>query len=354
MNQSRPDLSAVDPLIREYIEALESEVQRLSLHKARRGEQLISSDEEMRGEKFAEIREPAEAPTTINLISATAAGIAKRTPRHSYLRQHRGGTGNVDLETDDGDPPAILALADESQNLLLLTHLGRAYRLPAAAVAETGLRASGSSLTSRFNLSSEDHLVVILPEHAQGYLALASSSGMVRMLRHHIFGEYMKPGAPLYDYRIFGPLAAACWTDGDGDLFLATRLGRAIRFAEKLVPPAGTRGIRLGEADTVVGIAPVYDDTGIFMLTAEGKGTIRLMNNFSPNKAPGAGGKIAMNTDNLVCALATDGKTDALAVTRQGKIIRFPLEDIPSKDAPVMGVNCLSLRADEPVAAVLA
>jgi DNA gyrase/topoisomerase IV subunit A len=78
------------------------------------------------------------------------------------------------------------------------------------------------------------------------------------------------------------------------------------------------------------------------------------MEGFSPNKAPGAGGKIAMNNDELICAISTDEKTDVLVISHLGKIIRFPLEDIPSKDAPVQGVNCMTLRGDEPVSAVLA
>lgn len=354
----RPDFSEADPALRAYVEALEAELERLRNGSTRRSTRTAASTasagEEDRPDRLPEITEPSEPPTTINVITVTASGIAKRTPRHLYTRQRRGGMGIFDIETPNDEPPAILTLADQDQNLLLITRMGRAFRLPAAQVPETPVRGRGQSIVQKLILPEDDHLAAILPEQAQGYMALVSQSGMVRLLRHHVFGEYMKPGAALYDFRTFGPLAAACWTGGEGDLFIATRQGRAIRFSEKLIPPAGGKGIRLEKDDVVIGVTPVYDDSGVFMLAADGKGTIRLMEGFSPNKAPGAGGKIAMNNDNLVCALSVDEKTDVLAISRLGKIIRFPFEDVPAKDAPVQGVNCMSLRADEPVAVVLA
>lgn len=352
MIPTRPDLTDINSAVRAYIEALEAELTALR-GKERRLSRSVVVHEDDRLESLPEINEPTEPPTTYNIITAAASALAKRTPRHLYTRQRRGGMGVFDLETPDDEPPVALAHADEKQNLLLLTRMGRAYRTTVATIVETPVRGRGQFFLGKLSLQDDDQLAVILPEQAQGYLAIASQNGMVRMLRHHVFGEYMKPGQAVYDYRAFGPLAAACWTGGDGELFLATRQGRGIRFAEKLIPPAGGPGIRLSDGDAVVGIAPVYDDTGVFLLAADGRGTIRLMNSFTANKSPGAGGKIAMNTDKLVAALTTDEKEDALVISRLGKIIRFPLADIPPKDSPVQGVNCMMLRADEPVAAVL-
>jgi DNA gyrase subunit A len=176
---------------------------------------------------------------------------------------------------------------------------------------------------------------------------------MIRLIRHHVFGEYMKPGTGLYEFKNFGPLAAACWTSGDSDLFIATRQGRAIRFFEKLVPPPGTQGIRLTDQDQAIGVTSVYPDSGVFLLGADGKGTIRRMENFLPNKAPGAGGKIAMDTGHLICALTVDNQEDVFIISYLSKIIRFRVEEIPLKEGVVQGVICMSLRADQPVAVAL-
>ncbi|MFM8320983.1 MAG: DNA gyrase C-terminal beta-propeller domain-containing protein [Chloroflexota bacterium] len=216
------------------------------------------------------------------------------------------------------------------------------------------MRGRGAYFLGKLVLPENDPLAVIIPEQAEGYLALVSSSGFVRSLRHHVFGEYMKPGLELYKAAQYGQLAAACWTPGNGDLFIATRQGKAIRFSEKLIPPTGAQGIRMTDGDEAIGIAPVYDESSVFLLSADGRGTLRVMSNFTPNKAPGAGGKQAINNDQLIAALGADGHKDAIIISRLSKIIRFSLEDIPRKDSVVQGVILMSLRADEPVAATLA
>ena len=253
--------------------------------------------------------------------------------------------GIFDLDTPEKDPPTILTIADQNQNLLLITNMGRGFRLPVQQIPEAAVRARGTSILTKFNLAEEEQVAAVLPEQAQGYLALLSQSGMVRMLRHHVFGDHMKPGTSLYDFRAFGYLASATWTPGDGDLFIATLQGRAIRFAEKLISPQGTQGIRLTEQDKAVSIAAVHPDSGVFMLSADGRGTIRRMDGFAPNKAPGAGGKIALTTDKLVCALNVENTDQLFIISTLSKIIRFRVDDIPPKDGIVQGVVCISLTS---------
>jgi len=352
MLPDRPDLTHADPDIQAYIKTLEAEIERLRSKGGRassREQHSVLTEDVL---DSTPVSEPAEPPTTINIITTSASGIAKRTPRHHYLRQRRGGMGVFDLETPDDEPPAVLSIADQSQGLLLITNHGRAFRMPAGTILEKPVRGRGGGIVERLNLNPEEQLVVILPDRAQGYVALVSQTGKLRLLRHHIFGEFMKPGTLLYDLKTFGPLAAASWTPGDGDLFIATRLGRAIRFPEKQVPPQGCLGIRLAGGDTVVAITPVYPDSRVFLLGADGRGTLRLMEGFTPNKAPGAGGKTALTTDHLVTAIQADQAGDIFIISQLSKIIRFDISEVPEKDGVVQGVICMSLRADETVAAV--
>lgn len=342
ISPTRPDLSAVAEEIRLYIESLESEIERLR-------SRSVQTESRAEIETFVDSLEPSEPPTTINIISSTATGLAKRTPRHHYTRQRRGGMGVFDLESPMEEPPSLLGIADESDTLLLITDQARAYRLPVTAIPEKPVRARGENILARFDLQPGENLAAILPVRAEGYIALVSRSGMVRLLRHHVFGDFMKPGTALYDPKSYGPLANACWTPGDGDLFLVTRNGRAIRFSEKTVPPQGGLGIRLPDDDEVTGVTPVYEDSGVFMLANDGKGTIRLMEGFSPNKAPGAGGKIAIKADAVVGAATVSMDDDLFIISRLGKIIRFSAAEVPEKEGVVQGVICMSLRADEPL-----
>jgi DNA gyrase subunit A len=294
-----------------------------------------------------------EPPSPYMIITATAGGLAKCTFRHAYTRQRRAGMGVFDLEAPDDDPPAILAHVHQDQTVLLITNQGRAFRTLVSSLAEGPVRARGESVTGRLLLAEGERLAGIVPIQAEGYLAMASQRGMVRLLRHHVFGEYMKPGTVLLDAKTFGPFAAACWTPGDADLFIGTHQGRAIRFSEKLVPPQGAPGIRLADDDQAVAIAPAYPDSRILLLSADGKGSLRSMENFSANKAPGAGGKNVMATDELVAAFNVDAAEDVFIISKLGKIIRFPAAEVPEKEGVVQGVHCMSFRADQAVAAAV-
>jgi DNA gyrase subunit A len=124
----RPDLTDLDPEILAYIDYLEGQIESL---------QRETADSPSRP---APPLEPQEPPTTQNVISISRSGLAKRTPRHFYGRQRRGGMGIFDLESPEDDPPAFLVLADEAQHLLLITNHGRMFRLPVSKIPETPIR----------------------------------------------------------------------------------------------------------------------------------------------------------------------------------------------------------------------
>jgi DNA gyrase subunit A len=116
----------------------------------------------------------------------------------------------------------------------------------------------------------------------------------------------------------------------------------------------GCLGLRVEPGDVVAGVAATSSQGGVFLLSADGKGTIRQLSGFAPNKAPGAGGKVAMKADALVgCAAVHEQmgeRTDVFALSRLGKLIRFGAAEVPAKEGVVQGVNCMNLRADECVA----
>jgi len=297
-----------------------------------------------------EIFEPSEPPTTRNVITFSAGGLAKRTPRHLYDRQRRGGMGIFDLDAPEEDPPASLTITDQSQTLVLVTDQGRAFPVKVSQLAESPVRARGQSSSKWLPLLPSERLALVLPDQGSGYLILVSQRGQVRRLRYHYFGDNLQPGTLLYDVRQGGAPAAFCWSAGDADLFIATAKGNGIRFPEAQVPVRGCLGIRVDPDDAVVGVAAVDDESGVFLLGTDGKGTIRLMSGFTPNKTPGGGGKVAMKTDRLIGAARVNDEDDIFIISRLSKIIRFRAGEVPVKEGVVQGVNCMALRGDEPTA----
>lgn len=322
----RPDLTDVAAEVVAYIEALEAEL-----------EGLQPKQHEP---------EPSEPPTTLNVITVSQAGRAKRTPRHFYGRQRRGGMGVFDLETAESDAPAVLAIADESEAIVLFSNFGRAFRLPVSDLPEAPVRATGQSLASHLSFRPHERIVKMLPENGGAYAVLVSQRGRVRRVRSNYLGRSLIPGMTFHDVKEGGYLVDACWTPGDGDLFIATRLGKGIRFRESQVHSKGTLGLRVDVDDVVVAITAVTEASGVFMMTGDGKGTIRLMAGFRANAAPGSGGKVAMKTDDLVAAFKVSDNDDIFAISHTSKIIRFMAEEVPPKEGVVQGVNCMALRND--------
>lgn len=332
MPVDRPDLEGVRPDVRAYIEYLEK---RLKINAAPAADEVPDTPL------------VSEQPTNISIVSISRAGQAKRTYRHLYPRQHRGGVGIFDLDTNDPDYPTVLANTLDSASLLLFTNKARVYRHGVSKLLDAPVHARGESIFDYSPFDPDEYIVTALPERASGYVALLTERGRVRSLRHHLFGEHMRPGTQVFKTEETGQLVSACWTPGDSDLFVITRLGQAIRFSEKLISPQGDTAIRLGADDRAVGVTTVSDDSAVLLLTAAGKGTQRLMSGFAPNKSLGGSGKIAMKADDVVGAAAVEGEDEVFAISRYGKIIRFRADEVPSTEGVVQGVYCMSLRGDE-------
>jgi DNA gyrase subunit A len=335
MNIERPDLTDVDPDVLAYIEALEMELLQAQTAKP---PQRNSEEKPL---------EPSEPPTTMNVISISRDGFAKRTPRHFYSRQRRSGMGVFDLETTENDSPALLVVADEDDAILLFTNFGRAFRLKVDALTEAPVRARGQNIMTLFNVRPHERIIAALPADGGKAVALASQRGWVRTVDASRLGSSLIPGMSFYDVQQGGQMTAVCWTSGNDDLFVATRQGKAIRFAERQVHKSGSLGLRVDMGDEVAAITAVTEESGVFLVSNDGKGTIRHMSGFRLNKAPGAGGKVAMKTDKLVGAVTVQAEDDLFMISELGKLIRFKAEEVPVKTGVVQGVNCMTLRNDE-------
>lgn len=344
MIPERPDLDNVSPDVLAYIEALESELAQLRSSAASPTRARPSTTEPV----------AAEPPTTRCIITISRDGFAKRTVRHLYSPQRRGGMGVFDLDTTEDDAPALVAHADAGDTLLLFTDDGRAFRLPVESLPDSPVRARGASLRTMLPLRAHERIVAALPDGQGQFIALISQRGWVRRVRAAYLGRNLIPGTSFHDLKEGGPLVGACWTLGDQHLLLASRSGKGIRFLETQVPARGCLGIRLDVDDAAIGVASVDEPDGAFLLGHDGQGTIRLMSGFAANKGPGAGGKVLMKTDRLISVNQVRPTDDLFVLSRLGKLIRFTAAEVPPKEGVVQGVGCISLRADEAVGAAVA
>jgi len=344
--ENRPDLSAVAPEVLSYIEQLEAEVTRLrtsALSAAGSGRRIARAEVSF---------EPSEPPTTINILTISQNALIKRTPRHLYARQRRSGMGIFDLDVAEGDQPRFLVSTDESAGVVLITNQGRVFRIETSSLVESPVRDKGESLHDILPLRDGEAITIAMSNEGGSQVIIVTDRGQLRRYAGHHFNQNFQQGMEIFNVQDVGIPVASCWTSGGMELFIATRQGRAIRFAEKLVPVRGCLGMRVEMGDEIISIAAAPEDGAVFMVTESGKGTIRLLSGFSANKAPGSGGKTAMKTDALIGVMGVDAGDDLFIISEQGKIIRFRADDVPAKAGVVQGVNCMALRADSCVAMV--
>ncbi|VAW42155.1 hypothetical protein MNBD_CHLOROFLEXI01-1791, partial [hydrothermal vent metagenome] len=122
---------------------------------------------------------------------------------------------------------------------------------------------------------------------------------------------------------------------------------QGIRFRETQVPArGGCLGLRVSPDDTVVAVSSVINSSGVFVVGHDGKGTIRQMSGFRLNKAPGAGGKTILKTEQLIGAVTVREADDIFIISQSGKLIRFQADEVPPKTGVVQGVNCMGVRGD--------
>ena len=148
----RPDLSQVDPSVRVYIEALEALIRNPSDKSA------ADLDNAPVNETYIQ-----EAPNTVQLITISRLGIAKRTPRYLYSQQRRGGMGIFDLETPDNDFPSAVTIAELDGVLILITNHARAFRLPVSAFQEGPIRSRGKLLSVSAAFSPDEYIGSAIP-----------------------------------------------------------------------------------------------------------------------------------------------------------------------------------------------
>lgn len=346
-------LENLPPAVKAFVDALIAENARLRAEIAelkrhpRRATATIASEEDHIAEGLPAVKTP-RYPDSVMLVSITRRGLAKRTPINAYTAQRRGGIGVYDIEAAEADPVRLLAVADASMSLLIVTSRSRAFRVPVEAIRETGIHGRGAPVLGSPGLTSGEEVaaVAVLDDNdPRPQLFIATERGWIRRLHRNYLGPNLQPGTLLYDPREGGGPAALAWFDEESDVFMVSRLGIGIRFAQKGIPVRGALGMRLRPGDAVAGLCAVADDDPVLLVSRDGKAARRRMAAFAA-QGPGGQGKIAMKAEDVVCAMVAHEADEVFCISEGGKIIRFPAAEIPSRPSAVQGVAAMELVRD--------
>ena len=307
------------------------------------------------------------------VVTVTHGGYVKRNPKTLYRAQRRGGRGITGAATHEEDFVAQLFVASTHDTLLMLTNKGRAYSKKIWEVPQAGRTAKGKAFVNLIPLQEGERVVALLPvrEFSEGaFVVMATRTGYIKKTSLDAFANIRSSGIIALSIPEDDDLVAVRITEGAADILIGTRNGWAIRFREENVRPMGrtargVRGIRLRDGDgqsesgddQVVGMSIIPREEPATLLTVCERGYgKRTPTSDYPTKNRGGKGVITIKTTErngkVVSLRLVSDDDDLMLITDGGKLIRMPVDGIPTIGRNTQGVRLIRLETDEKVVAM--
>lgn len=296
------------------------------------------------------------------IITISHLGYIKRTPLSEFRAQNRGGMGSRGSVTRDEDFVEHIYTASMHNTMLFFTAKGLVYKLKVYELPEGTKTSKGRALQNLLNIEQGDTVQAFIackqlddPEFTGShYLVFATRNGVIKKTSLTEYARVLAKGKKAIVLREGDSLIGVELTDGNSEILLANRGGRAIRFHESALRAmgrvsAGVRGMRLdGDDDAVVGLITMSADTtdSVMAISAEGYGKRTELEAYRITNRGGKGVKtmnITDKTGNLVGFKAVNDGNDIVIINQSGITIRFHVADIRLMGRATQGVRIINL-----------
>ncbi len=304
------------------------------------------------------------------VITISHLGYIKRTPLSEFRRQSRGGVGARGGTTRDEDFLEHLYIASMHNTMLFFTERGKCYWLKVYRIPEGTKYSKGRAIQNVINLESDDNLKAYInvkklddQEYVNNnFIVLCTKKGVIKKTSLEAYSRPRQNGINAITVREGDQLLEAKMTNGNHEILLAVRSGRAIRFPEKKVRPmgrtaSGVRGIVLsGEQDEVVGMICVEDESeNILVVSENGFGKRSKIEDYRITNRGGKGVKtinVTEKTGSLITIKGVIDTDDLMIITKLGLTIRMPVADMRIMGRATQGVKLINLKEDDSIASV--
>ena len=297
------------------------------------------------------------------VITMTRAGYVKAVPASQFRTQGRGGRGVQGARLKDEDLVTRIIHTSAHAYLLFFSNRGKVYRLRAYEVPVKERMARGTAIVNLLPLEADERIQTLIDTRefpADRYLLFATRTGQVKKTTFSEYDKSRREGFIAINLRDGDELVGVITTSGDDDIFMVSRLGLAIRFAETDVRPmgrdaAGVRGMQLRSSDEVVSIDPARDDTSILIVTDAGYGKRTQLHHFHRQNRGGLGVrgiKLTAQRGRVVSAFMVGLDDEILVTSSSGVMVRMAVREISSQGRDATGVRIATLDAGQVVASV--
>jgi DNA gyrase subunit A len=298
------------------------------------------------------------------VITITNAGYIKRTSVNVYRGQRRGGKGVLAATTKEEDFVSDVFTASTHSYILFFTDKGKVYWLKAYNIPEASRIAKGKPIVNLISLGKDEKITAFVPVREfddKHFLMLATKQGIVKKTNLSEYGNPRVSGIIAIKLDDNDKLINAKLTDGNKDVFMATKNGLAIRFNEENAraigrASRGVRGISLKNDDEVVSMGIANDNEFLLTITENGYGKRTGLQEYRQI------GRAGMGVINIQCT-ERNGKVvavqsvcegdDLMFITKNGITIRTSVNGISSIGRNTQGVTLMKLDGDKVVAAAV-
>lgn len=306
------------------------------------------------------------------VVTVSHMGYIKRTSATEYRQQKRGGRGAIGSRTRDEDWIEHLFVASTHHTLLFFTEKGRCYWLKVYEIPEGDKQSKGRAIQNLIQIPPDDKIRAVIDVKNlddeqfvnSHHIVLCTKKGVIKKTILEDFSRRRATGVNAITIIEGDELLEAKLTDGNCEIMMAVKSGRAIRFPEEKVRPTGrgaigVAGIEVNDAgDEVVGLICVNkEDTSrtVLVVSEKGFGKRTAIDEYRITNRGGKGVKTINVTDktgSLVGMLDVTEKEDLMITCKSGVIIRMKVGDISEQGRATQGVKLIRLDDGDEIAAI--
>ena len=304
------------------------------------------------------------------VITISHAGYIKRTALSEYKTQNRGGVGQKASTTRNEDFLEYLFVGTNHQYMLFFTQKGKCFWMRVYEIPEGSRTTKGRAIQNLINIEQDDRVKAFIctqdlkdEEYINShYVIMATKKGQVKKTSLEKYSRPRANGINGITIKDGDELLEARLTNGNSQILLAVKSGKAIRFEESKTRPmgrsaSGVRGITLAnEQDEVVGMVAVNDmDANILVVSENGFGKRSSLDDYRTTNRGGKGVKtisVTEKTGALVTLKSVTDLDDLMIINKSGIAIRMAVSDLRVMGRATQGVKLINIKGNDSIAAV--
>ena len=298
------------------------------------------------------------------VITISHLGYIKRTPLADFHAQNRGGVGSKGSETRDEDFIEHIYPATMHNTMLFFTQKGKCYWLKVYEIPEGNKTSKGCAIQNLLNIDADDAVTAYLRVKNLNdtdfinshYVLFCTKQGVIKKTLLEQYSRPRQNGVNAITIREDDRVIEVRMTNGNNEIVIANRNGRAIRFHESAVremgrTATGVRGITLDEdgKDEVIGMICIKDPQKetIMVVSEKGYGKRSDIEDYRKTNRGGKGVKtlnITEKTGSLVAIKSVTDENDLMIINKSGITIRVKVADFRIMGRATQGVKLIDLE----------